>query len=233
MPADKATGKRKAETAAAAAKKISQNKNPHQLYFEEQTEYLNQDENKHLLGSLLIKGIEHDPDGEEDEEEEEDTSKYTTEQMQSLRFIFFQKNLDQQIDKMRALVLGDQANDSFLTFNTSFSYHVLGTWDIVKKRLSKIPAKNPSHKLDLLIAYTYTIKEHDVWMHDNEGGMGELVQGLANAWKRLLSNKKYDDEALGWDLKYTKPGVLELLHQFKQQIEDMDECYDMGEFNYE
>lgn len=66
-------------------------------------------------------------------------------------------------------------------------------------------------------------------MHDNEGGMGELVKGLADAWKKLLKNS---DEKLGWDLEYTKPAVIELLEQFKKEIEDMDSCYEMGKFKY-
>lgn len=66
-------------------------------------------------------------------------------------------------------------------------------------------------------------------MHDNEGGMGELVKGLAGAWKKLLKNS---DEKLGWDLEYTKPAVIELLEHFKKEIEDMDSCYEMGKFKY-
>lgn len=83
----------------------------------------------------------------------------------------------------------------------------------------------------MLVAYTHALTTYDVWMYDNEGGMGEVVWGLANAWKRLLS--KHDDVELGWDVKYTKPGVLELLEGFKTQVEDMNECYDLGEFVYE
>lgn len=99
----------------------------------------------------------------------------------------------------------------------------------MKNCLSKL-SKNPSHKLDMLVAYTHALTTYDACMYDNEGGMGELVWGLANAW-RLLS--KHGDVALGWDVKYTKPGVLELLEGFKTQVEDMNECYDLGEFVYE
>lgn len=221
----KATGKRKAEEDA----KVS--KTPHDLYFEEQESFLNR--NTHFLGYLMVKGIGRDPDDDDDpddeSDDEEDTSKYTKEQMESLRFILFTKSLDEQLDKMRELILADQANDSILTFNTSFSYHVLGTWRIMKSCLSKV-SKNPSRKLEMLMAYTFNLKEYDTWMHDNEGGMDEVVQGLAGAWKRLLN--RYNDEELGWDVEYTKPGVLELLNQFKKQVEDMDECYELGEFNY-
>jgi hypothetical protein len=45
--------------------------------------------------------------------------------------------------------------------------------------------------------------------------------------------KKSDDE-IGWDLEYTKPGTLELLRQFKEEVEGTGvDYYDMGKFNYE
>ena len=85
------------------------------------------DGNEHILGTKLIKGIERDPDDEDPEDDGDkdvvDTSKYTQQQIQSLRFILIAKNRDAQDEAMRKLVLGDQAHDSFLTFNTPFSYH--------------------------------------------------------------------------------------------------------------
>lgn len=219
--------KRKADKDAAASNKSSKSKTPYELYFDQQKDFLNQEENKNILGAMLIKGMESDESS--DEEGEENESKYTKEQMQALRFIMVTPNRDQELDKMRALVLQDQADPDFMTFSTSYSYQVLASWNLAKKRLSKL--SNKAKKVDALMAYTHTVKQYDVWMHDNEGGMGELVSGLASAWKRLL--KKHDDKELGWDVEYTKPGVLELLKQFKEQVESMDDCYDMGDFNYE
>jgi len=226
MSTKKATGKRK--SGEEDATKVA--KTPMEQFLKEQKDFLNR--NTHILGCMVIKDIGSDDEDDEDEEEsddekkEEDTSKYTKEQMESLRYIMMTKGRDEQLAKMRELVLGDQANGMIMSFNTSFSWHVLETWRTMKKRLSKVKTK-PSLELDMLMAYTYVLKEYDTWMNDNEGGMGEIVEGLASAWKRLLG--KYDDTKLGWDVEYTKPGVLELLHQFKEQIEDMDECYELGE----
>ena len=76
--------------------------------------------------------------------------------------------------------------------------------------------KLPADKFDLLYAYTYHLKEYDVWMHDNEGGMEGMVKDLASMWKRLLKN---NDEKLGIDAEYTRPGVVQLLEDFKELVE--------------
>jgi hypothetical protein len=89
---------------------------------------------------------------------------------------------------------------------------------------------SPDKKFDALFAYTSTLLDYDVWMHDNEGDMGALVKGLAAVWRNLL---KKNDEEIGWDLEYTKPGVYALLGQFKERVEGMDDCYEMGKFKYE
>lgn len=207
-------------------------KSPYDLYFDTRTAFLN--EHKEIEGAMLIKGIPRtDPDDEDDEDEDddkgnEDNSKYTTEQMNELRFVMITKNRSEQLEKMRNLILKDQADDSFMMFNTSFSYDVLDSWDHVKRRL--LPRKSPAQKLDILLAFTYMIKEFDVWMHDNEGGMDVVVKGLASAWKKLI--KQNSDENLGWDAEYTKPGVMELLKQFQSDVEAIDSCYEMGKFKY-
>jgi hypothetical protein len=89
---------------------------------------------------------------------------------------------------------------------------------------------SPDKKFDALFAYTSTLLDYDVWMHDNEGDMGTLVKGLAAVWRNLL---KKNDEEIGWDLEYTKPGVYALLGQFQERVEGMDDCYEMGKFKYE
>jgi hypothetical protein len=60
--------------------------------------------------------------------------------------------------------------------------------------------------------------------------MGELVKGLATVWRNLL---KKSDAEIGWDVEYTKPAVYALLKQFKDKVEGMDDCYDLGKFKYE
>mmetsp|Transcript_43362 Transcript_43362/g.48803 ORF Transcript_43362/g.48803 Transcript_43362/m.48803 type:complete len:216 (+) Transcript_43362:110-757(+) len=214
---------------------MSSTASPHDIYFATRTAFVN--EHKDILGSMLIRGIQSDKNNSDDEDEDHDesddednadTSKYTTEQMNMLRFIMITKNRDEQLDAMRKIILGDQADDSMLMFNTSFSYKVLDSWDHVKLRI--LPRQSASKKLDILIAYTYNLQDFDTWMHDNEGGMGDLVSELGSVWKKLLKNSS--DTELDWDINYTKPGVLELLKQFKDKIDALDTCYDMGEFKY-
>ncbi|KAL3934888.1 MAG: hypothetical protein SGBAC_009487 [Bacillariaceae sp.] len=221
-PASSVANKKKSKTEEA--------KTPYKIYFAAQTEFLNQ--NKHLLGQMLIKGIS--PAGSESEDEEEqqqqqqDNSKYTTEQMNTLRCIMITQNRNDQLDQMQELILGDEANQSMMLFGTSFSYDVADSWATIKKKLAR---KTPAQKLDMLMAYTYIIKRYDTWMHDNEGGMEVLVKGLAGTWKKLL--KDNSDEALGWDLEYTKPGILEMLAQFKSAVEGIASDHSgLGQFKY-
>jgi len=201
-------------------------KNPHEDYFDKRKAWYN--DHKEFMGAMVIKGIPRDADDDSDDEEDEDTSKFTAEQMNSLRCIMINKNREEQLDKMRTLILGEQANSSMMCFNTSFSYTVVDSWNHVKSRV--LMRKSPAQKLDILLAFTHTIKEYDVWMHDNEGGMNDMVKGLAAAWKKLL--KQNSDDKLGWDTQYTKPGIMELLKQFQSAIDNMDSCYEMDTFKY-
>ena len=164
-------------------------------------------------GTLLIRGIKCP-----DDDDEEDTSTYTAEQMSTLRFVLITKKREDRMEEMRELVLGDQADCNFLMFNTSFSYDILDTFDHFKTKLYT-KAKTPADKFDLLLAYTYNIGEHDVWMHDNEGGTEGMVKNLASMWKKQLKNS---NETLNIDAEYTRPGVVEFLVKFKNQVEDVD-----------
>ncbi len=205
----------------------SERKTPYDLYFERMKAF---QEEHNLPGLMLVKGVnrnEEDEDFEEEEDEEEDNSNLTTEQMETLRFILLTDNRMHLLEEYRQLILGDQADGGIMMFNTSFSYEVLGSWDVCKRHLAR---KSSSNKLDILIAYTHNIMEWDCWIHDNEGDMGPLVKGLATVWRNLL--KKNDDAALGWDLEYTKPGVMEMLSQFKEKIDNMDSCFELGKFKY-
>jgi hypothetical protein len=215
-------------TAAAAvnASGFSAPKTPYDVYFERRENWLNQPENRHILGSILIQGI---PSSNDDDSEEEDltNSQLTAEQMNSLRFIMATPNREAQYESMGKLILEDQYGESFMMFNTSYSNHVLGTWYHIKPKLGRM---TPDKKFDSLLAYTRVLLRHDVWMHDNEGDMGTLVKGLATVWRNLL---KKSDEEIGWDVEYTKPGVYSLLRQFKEAVEGMDDMYEMGKFKYE
>lgn len=180
-------------------------------------------------GHMLIRGIS-DEEEEEEDVDDEDTSKYTAEQMSTLRVVLINKIRQDRLDEMRRFLLGDQADCGFLMFNTSYSNEVMWGFDQFKSRMYP-KAKTPANKFDLLFAYTYNLGQHDVWMYDNEGGMGGVVKSLAGMWKKLLKN---DDERLNIDSEYTRPGVEEFLRNFKEKIEAVDMGpYPVFKFNFQ
>lgn len=205
-----------------AKKKDVASMNAYEKYFHNMD--LVQAKNKDILGPMIIRGLNspNDDNGydddEEDDEKDQDTSKYTEQQMATLRYVFITQKRSDRLDEMRQFILGEQANQSFMMFNTSFSYQVLDGFDDFKSTLYA-KAKTAADKFDLLFAFTYNLKEFDTWMHDNEGGMDGMVKALASMWKRLL---KSDDEKLGIDAEYTRPGITQFLEDFKEQVEDME-----------
>ena len=203
---------------------------PYDLYFDK-LQAKQKAMGSEVLGQLLIKGIprssdDSDEEDEESDEEEEDTSKFTAKQMSTLRYVFITQNRSDQLDQMREYILGDQANDTIMMFNTSFSYGIHdGFFQFKSGRYAK-KAKTPAAKFDMLFAYTFQLMQYDVWMQDNEGDMDGMVAELAGMWKRLLKN---DDEALGIDAEYTRPGILQLLEDFKKRVEA---CYSEPPFKF-
>ena len=205
-------------------------KTPYDEYFEAFDKV--QKRNPKIIGPMMIRGItktrgeDSDSEGldDDDEEEEEDTSKYTAEEMAALRYVFITKEREFHLDTMRDFVLGEKANSAILMFTTSFSYEIRdGFYEY--RNMSWKQLKTPAEKFDSLFAYTYLLKMYDTWMHDNEGDMEEVGEGLAALWKGLLKNS---DEKLGIDPEYSRPGVIALLDDFKSDLERAD-----LEFNYE
>mmetsp|Transcript_20951 Transcript_20951/g.38420 ORF Transcript_20951/g.38420 Transcript_20951/m.38420 type:complete len:237 (+) Transcript_20951:93-803(+) len=223
MPKHEAAASLAPSKSAKAAKKTAENEEltPYDSYFAKLDAAKRKDPK--ILGPMLIRGIpdsndsddEVEAEDDEDDEEEKDTSKYTAEQMSILRYVLITQKRNDRLDEMRAFILGDQADHGMMMFNTSFSHEVQGGFYDFKSSLYA-KAKTPANKFDLLYAYTYHLKEYDVWMHDNEGGMEGMVKDLASMWKRLLKN---DDEKLGIDAEYTRPGVVQLLEDFKELVE--------------
>mmetsp|Transcript_26433 Transcript_26433/g.39969 ORF Transcript_26433/g.39969 Transcript_26433/m.39969 type:complete len:227 (-) Transcript_26433:90-770(-) len=215
--------KASASTSAKGSKATKKKATPYDEFFEDYDKVMKR--NPKNLGGMIIRGIskaegEDSDEDDEDEEEEQDTSKYTAEQMASLRYVFITQKREDKLDEMRRFILGSQANDSIMMFNTSFSYEVMDGFEEYKSRIWK-KMKTPAEKFDSLFAYTYNLKNYDTWIHDHEGGMGmdDMVKGLAGMWKRLLKN---DDEKLGIDAEYTRPGVVQLLTDFQSDL-DMQE----------
>ena len=78
----------------------------------------------------------------------------------------------------------------------------------------------------MLLAYTTTIDQFDVLMHDNEGDMDGMVKELAGLWKRTL---KKSDKELGIDAKYTRPGLDTMLTDFQKKVEA---CFSKPPFRF-
>lgn len=229
------TNKRKAsddEGQKGAKKQATEQISPHDAYFAKRRAIMDE---RGYTGSVLIKGIPRDADDDdddnEDDDENEDTSKYTTAQMESLRFVMINQSRSDHLDEMRRLILGDQADSCFMMFNTSFSYKVADSLRTIKSMMQRTKYKSdPAEKFNLLFAYTFTVKQYDVWMHDNEGDMDQFTKGLAGMWKRLL--KSCCDEDLTLDVEYTKPALEEFLRQFKKEVESVDLGSCSMKFNY-
>jgi len=213
------------DDAASSNKKTTDansSKSPWQLH-EERLDAV-RDSDASILGPMLIQGIKDLGDEEEDYDDDDDDDEdvknaLTSEQVGTLRYILITKNREKLLDEMRELVLGDQADSDFLMFNTSFSYHVKGSfYQVLQPRWKKL-SKKPHERFDLLLAYTHNLFSYDVWVHDNEGDMDGLVKDLAKMWKTLL---QLTDAELGVDADFTRPGVLSLLEQFQNLVESAE-----------
>jgi hypothetical protein len=89
-------------------------------------------------GRMIIRGIstgsdDSDEDEEEEEEDDEVTSKYTAEQMLTLRFVLLinQKRQD-RLDEVQRFVLGNQSTCGFVMFNDLYCNEVVGGFERFK-----------------------------------------------------------------------------------------------------
>lgn len=192
-PQDAPPEKKAKSSGTDEGKKEEEKLTPHKAFFKRLQEKVNElDTPKgEMLGHILIRGISSNRDSDDEESEsesEEDQDKYTEEQMNSLRFILITKNRAKMMDDMREFVLGEQANESFMMFNTSFSWEILSGFSHFKKNIYQ---KKKSWKLqfDVLFAYTHVLHSHDYWMSDNEGKFQPQQKPFfINFLKKRLSN---------------------------------------------
>lgn len=193
---------------------------PYDLYMERLKAY--QEEND-FVGQLLVQGIPHQDDFDDEEYGDGDTSKYTSEDMEGLLYVLINKERADALETMEKLILGEQYGGDFLMFNTNFSYHVQ---DCYNRNLTKMLSRKPSAtKFNLMFAFTYTLKQYNTWMRDHEGLWGIkgscMIASLAKRWKSLL--KKPD---LMVDEQYTLPAVKQFLRDFKNEVENIESGYD-------
>ena len=83
------------------------------------------------VGRMLVRGVPQPEDSDDDHDDAEDEAtraKLTDEDMAHMRFIDITKGRAEQLKAMQRLLLGKQAGDSMLCFNTSFSYHIMSAY---------------------------------------------------------------------------------------------------------
>ena len=185
------------------------------------------------VGYSLIRGVAREPkptldvpvlgndddDIDDDDDDDFDPTECSQEQVNHVRVIIITKERQDRMEEMSKLILGEQHGQSLMMFSTSFSNQVINAWNAFTVRFQE--AVNWQEKFDLLLGFTDTLKEHDVWMNDHEVGWGgeKMLEQIARSWKLML--RRANDE-LGIDSEYTRPGVVALLEQFKEAVESVD-----------
>lgn len=172
------------------------------------------------VGYSLIRGVARDSNVEEDADEDDfDPTQCSQEQVDHVRVIVITTERQDRMEEMSKLILGEQHGQELMSFSTSFSYQVINAWNAFTVRFQE--AEDWEEKFDLLLGFTDTLKEHDVWMHDHEVGWGgeKMVRQLALSWRLVL---RRSDEELGIDPEYTRPGIVALLEQFKDAAESVE-----------
>ncbi len=207
-----------------------------------------------FLGSLLIRGLEeqqhecrkrilspssHDNEGNPGDN---DRSWLTRRDLDDLRYILITESRAEKLDAVRDMLLGGEQKGAQETAVVmydqdagSFGRRVYRVWNTWNRRIM-FNVRIQSDRLDWLIAFTHTIHECDEWMYDDpkendeDNTMPIMVQSVAATWRRLFAKEQIAKADLGWDQQYTKPGVMELLGQFKAKVEEA--CPAMGPFDF-
>lgn len=182
--------------------------------------------------AILIRGW-NNPDSDCDEEEEGEErqkkgppTRPTEEDIKNIRMIMMPDARAEEMERVEKELLGDQYGQGFTMHNTSFSYDVYDLWvGEVKQDYNNM--RKWGEKFDLLLAFTSAIMDHNTWMHDHETGWegDKMLKEMGERWKKLL---KKSDDVLGIDAKFTRPGVICMLEQFKKAIDSLDQdTYDL------
>lgn len=158
----------------------------------------------------------------------------TKRDLDSLRYILITKSRSQKIATVQGMIFPGNGHQTLhYDQHGTFSNHVLSMWYHINHRIMR-NLKVQSERLDWLIATTHILNEYDAWMYDHpEGNVDDmvfLVKSLSGFWYRVLCKGKLARENLGWDDKYTKPGVMELLNQFQAKVHNYPA---LGQFVYD
>ena len=101
---------------------------------------------------------EEDSDDYEDSDEnsddklsEEEKARYTDADMEHMRWILVTRQREKFLDGWNDSILGDQAGDSILMFNTRFSYHVMDVFSALVLVLKQL---DPAATFDALLGFS-------------------------------------------------------------------------------
>ena len=168
-------------TAAAGSIKIQKVASAKDAYFQALDQVQLRED---CIGQMLVTGIDEPCDPEN----------MTPADCAKLRFVLISQSRADLLESYGDLVLGDQAHDSVMMFNTSFSYTVIP----LILRTARKKFKTNALTFDNLMAFSHTILQYDSWAHDNEDSQEccEATNALGKAWKKLL---KKSDAELGID----------------------------------
>ena len=173
-------------------------------------------EREGAIGQMLTRGL--------DGEEGVDPARLTAQQCAKLRYVLITQRRADLLDGYADEDLCDQAQDSILMFNTSFSYRIFPLIDRVVKKAVRIQKKKRDHALafDHLLALSHNILEYSHWAHDHEDSEEccKVLTKLGLAWKGVLAKT---DAELGIDAEYTRPGITYLLRNVENLTVGLDE----------
>ena len=210
---------------------VTATKSPYQLW---QERYREVEKAQKAVGQIPFRGPgdlhggDDDDSCESEEEPKVDRDKFSQEEVDYIRTVIINPGMNQALEMMEELILGEQRGCGFMMFDTSFSYVVLDAFDEMKRLHGK--AKSWANKLNYLFGYTFIVARYDVWMQDHECGWGgeKMIKDLAKMWKKVLSKS---DEDLGIDGAFTRPGLVCFLEGFKEKVEEI-EAYEDPEIKF-
>lgn len=123
-----------------------------------------------------------------------------------------------QVDHVRILIITESRQYYMQYFINQVSEQdntTLQAWNTLQEKYAL--QKSQICKFDMLLGFTDAIKDYNDWMTFPEQDWNDdMLCGLARMWNVLLKKPNHE---LGIDAEFTRPGVLCLLQDFKDQVE--------------
>ena len=187
-----------------------------------------------LVGAVRIRGLpiygggtESDDDDSNDPARDDgaavwDSSRYTEDDVQSLRYVMLDARRSAFLDRMEGFVLyGEEGHpvgkEGAVVLGSACGRRVCDSFfDDFRPRYDALEC--PATQFDVLFAYTFHLMEYNAWMYDGDAdndSTADMAAELATLWKALLREA---DATLGIDGEYTRPAVLVFLDDVQQEL---------------